>query len=488
MEIIKGARVDRFELIEQLGAGGQGSVWRARDLVHHVDCAVKLFDLSALQGTAPERARREAQFLSTLSHPSLPKCHGLFEAHSEDLIGIVFDLVLGASLERATSDRRLTDVHRVAILRHLASVLDHVHSSGVAHRDLSPANVMIGETFWADPRAEGSVILLDFGLAVTHESPTLTAKNKFVGRPPYLAPEVLVGRLRASGGDDRRRDVFAFGVLGWWLLHGAHPSGLPWDARADAFTQAYREALDGRRSWPASSSSGAVDEVIRSCLELDPKKRASFGLVNRLESLLPVALTPPPPQPATLPTLRRHVPTKILLFSASAVFALCAVFAIRSWSRNAVPVECCGQSECQSLAPCVPGAGADTLPERDWLFRYSWGKRRGATDVGFSALQDLYPNAKLCMRRATSAPGDWTCWPMQPVQTPQAGTMHVDTSDLERGILEMSIQDAGRTIAQGRVQPIEDHFKTSALCRGILLRVTDSSKTQFQLGAFIDQP
>lgn len=278
MELRSGIRVDRYVLLDPLGRGAQGSVWRVRDPLDGVDKALKLFDLAALSKHGAERARREAQAVAKLKHPAIVTCHALFELPAEERLGLVFDLVSGRSLADVARDAHMTPLHRDALLVQIAAALEHVHARGIVHRDLKPANILVADTFWGAPHAPGGMKLVDFGIAAAVGNPQgVTATGAFIGTRPYLAPDLLLPGRWGPSSDGFTRDVFAFGVLAWELLAGEHPTGLPFDAPVEKYAAAYRDAAEGRRPWPPPGLSSPAAWVIGACLALDPARRPTDG-------------------------------------------------------------------------------------------------------------------------------------------------------------------------------------------------------------------
>lgn len=149
-------RIDRFTLIELLGEGGQGSVWKASDPLHgNALRALKLVFLAPGDTTSFERARREAKILAHIRHPALVRCHGLFEDLQSSTVGIVLDFVEGVSLDKVLSDARLTPERKLMLLSQLLQALAHLHTQGIAHRDLKPANILLTPAFWQSPGTLG---------------------------------------------------------------------------------------------------------------------------------------------------------------------------------------------------------------------------------------------------------------------------------------------------------------------------------------------
>ncbi|MDI1476409.1 serine/threonine-protein kinase [Polyangium sp. y55x31] len=285
MRVRAGQRIDRYELLEPLGEGGQGTVWKAADLLENRALrAVKLVPRERATPEAFERARREAHALAKAPHPALIVCHGLFEDIAAGVSGLVLELVDGEPLSDLIQDPRMTAAHRAALLEQIAEALAFVHERNIVHRDLKPDNILVTERFWTAPTSPGTVKLVDFGIAVELGNPRpLTATGTVLGTVPYLAPELVAPDLAArmsAPRDDRGfgRDMFAFGVLGAELLLGRHPTGLPVDAPLEAFGRAYRSAAHGSLAWPPPALPGPWARAIAACLSLDPSGRPRSGV------------------------------------------------------------------------------------------------------------------------------------------------------------------------------------------------------------------
>ncbi|WP_437331531.1 protein kinase domain-containing protein [Sorangium sp. So ce394] len=285
MQLHPGVRVDRYTLIEPLGRGGQGAVWKVHDPLDGSLRALKLFFLGGLEAGAAERARREARAVAGAVHPALIPCRALFEAPADGVVGLVFDFVQGQSLTDAAA--RMSLGQRGAVLAQIATALAHVHGLGLLHRDLKPANVLVTDAFWGTTDAPGSVRLIDFGIAAPAGNPRpLTATGAVIGTVAYLSPELLAPGLWLPPREGFTRDVFAFGVLACELLCGAHPTGLSPDAPVDAFVDAYVAAEQGHRPWPPQVPDALWAEVIRACLEIQPRRRLAHGaaLLQKIEA------------------------------------------------------------------------------------------------------------------------------------------------------------------------------------------------------------
>lgn len=202
-------RVSRFEIIEQIGEGAMGTVYRAHDPAIGRTVAVKVvkFDGNASQDTR-NRVLREARSAGTLSHPNIVT---IFDVGTENnLAFIAMEYVDGDSLASIISTS--VPFHPAAILTWLdqiADALDHAHQFGVVHRDIKPSNILLTRA--------GRVKLADFGVALM--ATALTAERGMVaGTPGYMSPEQVQG-LRV----DHRSDIFSFGIVVYELLSGTSP-------------------------------------------------------------------------------------------------------------------------------------------------------------------------------------------------------------------------------------------------------------------------
>ena len=207
-----GTRLGSYEIIAGIGSGGMGEVYRARDANLKRDVAVKVLPAAlAHDRERLARFRREAEVLASLNHPGIATIYGL------EGDAIVMELVAGETL---TGPLPVETALRFA--RQIADALEYAHDRGVIHRDLKPANIKV--------TPEGSVKLLDFGLAKAIEdpltrrdpsnSPTLTLGHtiagQILGTAAYMSPEQAVGKDA-----DRRSDIFSFGAVLYELLSGA---------------------------------------------------------------------------------------------------------------------------------------------------------------------------------------------------------------------------------------------------------------------------
>ena len=249
----------RFELVRLLGAGGLAEVWVARDLRAGGEVAIKALHahLVADEGLA-ERFRRELGVTRGLSHAGIVRVFDLYE-HAEQGVRRPFfamELLRGRPLSEAlrAGPFPLDEARRIA--REIALALEHAHRAGVVHRDLKPHNVWLCE--------DGSVKLLDFGLARAAGWSRLTAQNTLMGTPGYIAPETLQGTSA-----DGRADLYALGATFFEMLTGkrAFPSADPYTA-----LRRKNEPLPSARALRPEVSE-EDEAAVRRALEPDPENR-----------------------------------------------------------------------------------------------------------------------------------------------------------------------------------------------------------------------
>jgi serine/threonine-protein kinase len=253
------------ELVEELGRGGMGVVYRARHLATGAERALKLM-LIASHPDELERFRREGEVLARVGGAGVVAVHETGSDRGRPYI--VMALMRGGSLrDRLEEKAQLSWKEAAALVRQLALALERCHAAGVVHRDLKPENVLFDE--------EGRPHLTDFGCVRDLQAESLTATGTIVGTPTYMSPEQLDGKKV-----DARSDIYALGVILHELVNGRPP--FPGTTPIEALMQRMRSAPP-----PLEGAPAALDALVRRALASRPAERfASAGeLAARLGAL-----------------------------------------------------------------------------------------------------------------------------------------------------------------------------------------------------------
>ncbi|MFI7295977.1 serine/threonine-protein kinase [Streptomyces sp. NPDC050121] len=272
----------RFELVERLGGGGMGLVWRAHDLALHRDVAVKEVrppdpDLAEYDPegarTLRERVLREARALARVHHPNVVTIHHIVDGGGNTYPWIVMELVEGGSLQNRLERGPMTPIEAARVGRGVLSALRAAHAVDIEHRDVKPANVLL--------RPDGRPVLTDFGIAAVRESAGLTATGAVIGSPDFMAPERVSGK---EGGP--AADLWSLAMLLYVAVEGHHPL-------RRASTLATLAAVLGE-DVPAPLRAGPLTGVLTALLVRDPEVRPDAAEVDRmLEAVTEDAPEPP---------------------------------------------------------------------------------------------------------------------------------------------------------------------------------------------------
>ncbi len=270
-------KVDRYELLEEVGSGGMAVVYRGRDSALDREVAVKLLH-PHLAARAESRARfsREARAVARLSHPNIVEIYDYAgDAALESFL--VTEFVRGRTL-RVFFEQVGVPLPELGVLlaRALADALAHAHAAGVIHRDLKPENVLMLED--GERRA---VKLADFGIArIVTSDERMTLTGALVGSPNHMAPEIIEGREATA-----RSDLFSLGTILYLLATGRLPFAAPNP------TATLRRVIEGRYDDPRAISPLVSDElaaVVARALAIEPQERyaSAAELREALDGLL----------------------------------------------------------------------------------------------------------------------------------------------------------------------------------------------------------
>ncbi len=261
-----------YRIIDKIGEGGMGVVWRAEDTSLGREVAIKVLPPNwAGDAERLERFEREARLLASLNHPNVATVHGLHEADTKagTVRFIAMELVPGEDLAERLKRGPLDLELALETARRIARGLEAAHAAGVVHRDLKPANIRV--------TPDGKIKVLDFGLAKgalseisgdPELSPTLTSAGTqagvVLGTAAYMSPEQAKGHSV-----DRRADIWAFGVVLFEMLTGS--GAFRGDSIADTMASVLKLEPDFERLPPDTPA--GVRRVLRRCLQKDPDRR-----------------------------------------------------------------------------------------------------------------------------------------------------------------------------------------------------------------------
>ena len=202
-------QIGGYEIIDLVGEGGQGSVYRAQDPSTGQTVAIKILSHSASDGEFLDRFQREASIMATIKHPNVVQVYDHGEEEGRHYIVTEF---VSDNLEETLKRRTTLPLSRaVAVAQQIASALEVSHNAGVTHRDIKPANVLINDA--------GEVKLTDFGIASAESLDSMTSENTTVGTPLYMSPEQIQGSQSIDG----RSDLYSLGCLFYETLAGFTP-------------------------------------------------------------------------------------------------------------------------------------------------------------------------------------------------------------------------------------------------------------------------
>ena len=294
---------DGYELLDLLGRGGMGIVFRAREIALDREVALKVLALDpVLAPDAYARFEREAKLAARLDHPNIVPIFSV--GSGAGIAYYTMRLVRGGSVEELLTQSRVLDLHRATgILREVAAALDYAHARNIVHRDIKPANILMGDT--------GHASVADFGIARALGQPGEATGTAIIGSPAYMSPEQWRGDEL-----DGRADQYALAVVAFEMLAGRRPFDSP----------RIQDLLDMHSSGPVPDltvarpgADPAAAAAIRRAMSKHPSERfpTSAAFIDALTGRRLTAAVQRPSRPIAppRPKKRRVVPVLMLLAS-----------------------------------------------------------------------------------------------------------------------------------------------------------------------------
>jgi serine/threonine protein kinase len=258
-----GQTLGQYRIIEKIGVGGMGVVYRAMDERLERDVALKVLPAGALADEETrKRFRREALALSRLNHPNIATIHDFNTDRNIDFLSMEY--ISGTTLSEKAVSGGLPEAEVISLGKQAAEALEAAHDQGIIHRDLKPGNIMVTQ--------KGLLKVLDFGLAKllqpvgpVDKTLSFTGSTGLTGTIPYMAPEQLDGREV-----DARTDIHALGAILYELGTGKKP--FPQDTASEVMQAILHRLPDPPRSLGMPMSEG-LERIIFRCLQKDPGDR-----------------------------------------------------------------------------------------------------------------------------------------------------------------------------------------------------------------------
>jgi serine/threonine-protein kinase len=264
-----GKKLGSFEILREIGQGGMGVIYLARQPVLDRLVVMKMVRRDLLSDPSIiERFQREARAAAAVHHQNVVAVYDCFDFRGDHYIAQ--ELVDGADLQALLESIGRIDPHIAAtIALELLRGLEEIHARGIVHRDLKPANILVG--------CGGEAKIADFGIALEGQAPGLTRPGTLVGSVPYMSPEQMLGSPV-----DYRSDLFSFGVVLYEMLTGVPPFRQAADEATDSLLERIR---NGRYAPPRKCVPHVpryLSRLIRGCLRAKPSRRIQSATAARL--------------------------------------------------------------------------------------------------------------------------------------------------------------------------------------------------------------
>ena len=327
MAFAPGQRIGDYEILDLLGTGGMGRVYRVRNVISdRVEAMKILLPDYASDAELANRFMAEIRTLATLEHPNIAQLRTAFQF--ENQLVMVMEFVEGSTLEHLASQARVPEAQVVEYGMQVLSGLGFAHSRNVIHRDIKPSNIMI--------TSHGLAKIMDFGIAKSATDLRLTRPGTTMGSVYYMSPEQVRG-----GTVDARSDLYSFGVTLYEMFTGRRPF------QADTSFTVLNAQLNQQPQPPIELNpalSPALNSIILTAMAKDPESRfqsaeafrnalkASQEMQQDVPATAPLFQAPSQPQPGVAPVMVPGTPVaarshRSLWIAVGAIAALCALVA-----------------------------------------------------------------------------------------------------------------------------------------------------------------
>ncbi len=420
MPLSSGTRIGSYEITAEIGKGGMGEVYRARDSKLGRDVAVKVLPASfARDPDRMARFEREAKLLASLDHTNIASIYGLED--SDGTRALVMQLAEGPTLADRLKAGAIPVDESLRIARQIADALEYAHERGVIHRDLKPANIKISR--------DDSVKILDFGLAKAVQgeageenvanSPTLThmatQAGILLGTAAYMSPEQAKAKPV-----DRRADIWAFGCVLYEMLTGT--MAFQGETVADTLAAVLKNEPDW--SQLPKETPARVRVLLQRCLQKDPKQRLR-DIGDARISLDEVIAGAPEPSPSAAVTpssgFRRRAFFSVVGTAGLIIVGLAAYFLGHNTATTALPTmhfsAVTNFSGVQAQPAISPdGRSVAFVSNRDGHFNLYVGLVRGGNlvqithDANLKSAPSWSPDGATLAYAQLNASGIWDIW------------------------------------------------------------------------------
>jgi serine/threonine protein kinase len=323
---LRDLKVEGYEIIDELGRGGMGVVYKARQSQANRTVALKMILSSRHAGSqARKRFYIEAEAVARLQHPNIVQLYEVGEHEGRPFFSLEF--CEGGTLDRQLKHEPISAERAARIVETLARAIHYAHERGVVHRDLKPANVLLDGT--------GNPKIADFGLAKRlDDDQGHTQTGEIMGTPDFMAPEQAAGRTKEIG---PWTDIYALGAILYDMLTGRPPFQAPSVLEALELVRTQEPVPPGRLRLKLSRD---LETICLKCLQKEPPKRyaTALAMADDLKSYLqgePIKARPVGPVERAVRWCRRNRVVAILLLTLGVFFFSGLTFSVLVWRQSA---------------------------------------------------------------------------------------------------------------------------------------------------------